>query len=90
MVNLTIALDDALLAAARAKAAREGTSVNEVCRVAIERFAEREESVQRMLTSFARLAALPAQAVGWAGRDALYAEALSERGLLKAAQPLQE
>lgn len=90
MANLTIALDDALLAAARAKAAREGTSVNEVCRVAIERFAEREESIQRMLASFARLAALPVEKAGWPGREALYAKALSERGLLKAAEPLPE
>jgi hypothetical protein len=91
MSNLTITLDEALLQAARAKAAREGTSVNEICRLAIERFAGREESVQRMLASFERLAAASLQAlaqgapaeVAWPGREALYQVALGERGLLR-------
>ena len=39
MANLTLALDDELLRAARIKAVQQGTSVNEICRQAIERFA---------------------------------------------------
>ena len=39
MANLTIALDEDLLRAARVKAVQQGTSVNEICREAIERFA---------------------------------------------------
>ena len=39
MANLTLAIDDDLLRAARIKAVQQGTSVNEICREAIERFA---------------------------------------------------
>jgi hypothetical protein len=39
MANLTIVIDDDTLKRARIKAIQEGTSVNEVCRQAIERFA---------------------------------------------------
>ena len=40
MANLTLAIDDDLLRAARIKAVREGTSVNEICREAIARYAQ--------------------------------------------------
>lgn len=39
MANLTLAIDDELLRSARVKAVQLGTSVNDVCREAIERFA---------------------------------------------------
>lgn len=39
MANMTIAIDDDLLRAARIKAVQQGTSVNEICRQAIARFA---------------------------------------------------
>ena len=39
MSNLTLAIDDELLRIARVKAVQMGTSVNEICREAIERFA---------------------------------------------------
>ena len=40
MANLTLAIDDDLLRAARIKAVQEGTSVNEICRQAIARYAQ--------------------------------------------------
>ena len=39
MANLTLAIDDELLRCARVKAVQQGTSVNDICREAIERFA---------------------------------------------------
>ena len=39
MSNLTLVIDDDLLRAARIKALQQGTSVNEICREAIARFA---------------------------------------------------
>ncbi|HTH78975.1 MAG TPA: hypothetical protein VL593_08350 [Ramlibacter sp.] len=42
MSNLTLAIDDKLLQAARVRAVREGTSVNEICRHAIESYARAE------------------------------------------------
>lgn len=38
MSNLTVVIDDALLRQARIKALEQGTSVNEICRQAVERF----------------------------------------------------
>lgn len=89
MANLTIAIDDPLLREARIKAVQQGTSVNEVCRQAIERFvrgddaqrAQRAARAQRLL-QIAAAATNPGSAPAWPGRDALYGEALRERGLL--------
>ena len=39
MANLTLAIDEDVLRAARIKAVQEGTSVNEICREAITRYA---------------------------------------------------
>lgn len=39
MTNLTLSIDDKLLRAARMRAVKEGTSVNEICRRAIEAYA---------------------------------------------------
>ena len=40
MSNLTLVIEDDLLRAARIKAIQEGTSVNEICRQAIARYAQ--------------------------------------------------
>ena len=89
MANLTIAIEDALLREARVKAVQQGTSVNEVCRQAIERFvrgddaeqAKRAARAQRLL-QIAAAAKNAGPGPAWPGRDALYGEALRERGLL--------
>jgi hypothetical protein len=39
VANLTLSIDDQLLQAARVRAVSEGTSVNEICRKAIENYA---------------------------------------------------
>ncbi len=87
MANLTIAIDDPLLREARIKAVQEGTSVNEVCRQAIERFvrgddAQRERRVARAqrLVQIAASARRIGPAPAWPGRAALYDELLRERG----------
>jgi len=76
MANMTIAVDDQLLRAARIKAVQQGTSVNEVCRQAIEAFA------QDAADADARLARIKALAKKvrvtheplWPGREALYSD----------------
>lgn len=85
MANLTIAVDDDLLRQARIKAVQDGTSVNEVCRQAIERYAL--EGADTPADRLARLRALARRARAgddtqdtWPGRAALYDEALSRRG----------
>ena len=47
MTNLTLSIDDKLLQAARVRAVQEGTSVNEICRKAIEAYA-RASGTQRL------------------------------------------
>jgi plasmid stability protein len=42
MANVTLAIDDKLLQAARVRAVKEGTSVNDICRQAIENYARAE------------------------------------------------
>jgi hypothetical protein len=85
MANLTIVVDDQLLQAARIKALKLGTSVNEVCRDAIARFAQPDEDAQRRARRLRSIAdrALPSEHRAWPGRERLYDEALRERGLLK-------
>ena len=85
MANLTLAIDDKLLREARIKALEQGTSVNEVCRQAIERLVNRNEAGERVAAglraSFAN--ALPREAgagPAWEGREALYAERLDSIG----------
>jgi len=48
MANLTLAIDDKLLHEARIKALEQGTSVNEICRQAIERLVNRNENRERV------------------------------------------
>ena len=85
MANMTIAVDDQLLRAARIKAVQQGTSVNEVCRQAIEAFAQGAGDTQARLARIKALAKkmrVTHQPL-WPGREALYsnadADASSER-----------
>jgi plasmid stability protein len=88
MANLTIVVDDELLKRARIRAVEEGTSVNEVCRKAIESFAAppRSETVEDLLAGFDRISRRvkpdPDGEPLWPGREALYEQALRERGLI--------
>ena len=83
MANITLSIDDALLLAARVRAVKEGTSVNEVCRRAIELYARRKDDrLARYLELQARIDADP----GVSGRqlpketrDQLYERLISER-----------
>ena len=85
MANITLSIDDALLQAARVRAVREGTSVNEICRQAIERYARRrEDRLARYLELQARIDANP----GVSGpqlprerREDLYERVMKERKL---------
>jgi hypothetical protein len=86
MSNLTLVIDDDLLRAARIKALQQGTSVNEICREAIARFAA--PSVDRSAIA-AELRALSkkmsqTKPVGqvlpnWSSREAMYDEGMAER-----------
>jgi hypothetical protein len=83
MSSLTLAIDEALLREARIKAVREGTSVNEICRQAIEQYvgreAEGERRAARLRASFAlALPRAPGAGPAWEGRDALYDERMDE------------
>jgi hypothetical protein len=85
MANLTIVVDDELLKTARIKALQEGTSVNEICRQAIERFAvPAQQRADEMIATWREVARhvkpLPAGEKAWPGRDALYEERLSRIG----------
>jgi hypothetical protein len=77
MANLTIVVDDQLLRSARIKAVAEGTSVNEICRLAIERYAavdqKREQRLERLFALADQIASAPGP--GWPGREPLYVEA---------------
>jgi hypothetical protein len=84
MANLTLAIDDDLLRAARIKAVQEGTSVNQICREAIERYAQpAQRDGEDFITQLRALAArMPKGEPGqpaWPGRNALYEEAMAER-----------
>ena len=87
MANITLSIDDAVLQAARVRAVKEGTSVNEICRRAIESYARRRgDRLARYLDLTARIEADP----GVSGkplpketREQIYDRVLAERGLLK-------
>lgn len=85
MPNLTLSIDDKLLQAARIRAVREGTSVNEVCRLALEAYAH--PAAQSRLARYLQLQAeidatprtediLPPRRKS---RDELYEQILKER-----------
>jgi hypothetical protein len=83
MTNVTLSIDDALLQAARVRAIKEGTSVNEVCRRAIEVYARRQDDrLARYRALQARLDANPGTSgkrPGKENREALYDALLAER-----------
>jgi hypothetical protein len=84
MANVTLSIDDSLLQAARLRAIREGTSVNEICRQAIAVYARRQDDrLARYRDLQARLDADPGvtgKRLGRESRDALYDALLAERG----------
>lgn len=89
MANLTLAIDDELLREARVKALEQGTSVNEVCRQAIERLVNRNQAGERLVAglraSFAHaLPRQPGAGPAWEGREALYAQRLDSIGQQRA------
>ena len=84
MANLTLSIDDELLRAARTRAAVEGTSVNEICRKAIESYARadsREERLRRFDDFLARTLAKVGrpEPSPWKNRGELYDEVLEQR-----------
>lgn len=84
MANLTVVIDDQLLQAARLKALRQGTSVNEICRDAIARFARQSEDADEWMAQWRAVVRSikprPGGESSWPGREALYDEMLAERG----------
>lgn len=83
MANMTIAVDDQLLRMARIKAVQQGTSVNEVCRQAIEAFAQGAGDAQARiarLKALAKKVRTPDYAPLWPGREALYSQRGSGSG----------
>jgi hypothetical protein len=84
MSNLTVVIDDALLKEARIKALKEDTSVNEICRKAIEQYVGRsagdvERKVARLRASIASAKLRPpGSPPAWQGREALYEERFQE------------
>lgn len=83
MANVTLSIDDSLLQAARVRAIKEGTSVNEICRRAIEVYARRQDDMlARYREIQARLDADPGvkgKRLGKESREALYDAMLAER-----------
>lgn len=84
MANLTLSVDDELLRAARVRAVSEGTSVNEICRKAIEAYARPdspEERLRRFDAFIARMhsRARPSQPTPWKNREEFYDEVLAQR-----------
>ncbi len=84
MTNLTLSIDDKLLQAARIRAVKEGTSVNDICRKAIEAYAQasdqerldRYRKVQAEIDAMERVE--PILAPPWKSRDAMYEQMISE------------
>jgi hypothetical protein len=84
MANVTLSIDDALLQAARVRAVKEGTSVNEICRRAIEVYARRhDDRLARYRDLQARLDADPGatgKRLPKESREAIYEALLAGRG----------
>lgn len=82
MANITLSIDDKLLQAARVRAVQEGTSVNEICRQAIEAYARpRGDRLARYRAVQAEVDAMPrptARGARVPSRDALYEQLLAE------------
>lgn len=84
MANLTLSVDDELLRAARVRAVSEGTSVNEICRKAIEAYARADSAEERLrrfdafIERLHRMARKPVP-VPWKNRSEMYEHLLAER-----------
>ena len=85
MATVTLSIDDDLLEAARVRAVKEGTTVDEICRQAIERYARRSEDrlaryreLQASIDANPGVSGKPLPAIT---REQLYDEMLAERGL---------
>ncbi len=87
MANITLSIDDALLQAARIRAVKEGTSVNEVCRSAIEAYARRrDDRAARYRALLAEIDANPSvkgKQLPMETREELYERVMRERKLIK-------
>jgi hypothetical protein len=83
MANLTLSIEDKLLQAARIRAVKEGTSVNEVCRRAIEAYAgQGGDRLARYRALRARIDAEPrplGRRMPATNREELYKALFSER-----------
>jgi hypothetical protein len=83
MANVTLSIEDSLLQAARVRAVKEGTSVNEICRRAIEVYARRQgDALARYLELRARIDADPGvtgKPLPKMSRDELYDLMMSEK-----------
>lgn len=84
MANLTLSVDDDLLQAARVRAVSEGTSVNEICRKAIEAYARPDSPEERLrrfdafIEKVHRKARKPTPAP-WKDREEMYEQLFAER-----------
>ena len=84
MANLTLSVDDELLRAARVRAVNEGTSVNEICRKAIEAYARPDSPEERLRRFDAFIERLHSKVrkpvpVPWKNRNEMYEYLLAER-----------
>ena len=89
MTNLTVVIDDDVLRAARIKALQQGTSVNEICREAITRFAGPVRDQAKWMAELRELRAqiqadrllegAPQPEPVWPSREAMYDEIMAER-----------
>ncbi len=89
MSNLTVVIDDDVLRAARIKALQQGTSVNEICREAIARFAAPVKDHAEWMRAWRALGqdiqagylveGAPQPEPLWPSREAMYDEIMAER-----------
>lgn len=99
MSNLTVVIDDDLLRVARIKALQQGTSVNEICRQAIERFAAQGDDAQDFVAELVAISNRAARSIPkelrnqpLPSRNEMMEEAMAERmptlyGRLRAKKP---
>ncbi len=89
MSNLTVVIDDDVLRAARIKALQQGTSVNEICREAITRFAAPAKDHAEWMRAWRALGqdiqagylveGAPQPEPMWPSREAMYDDIMAER-----------
>ncbi len=89
MPNLTVVIDDDVLRAARIKALQQGTSVNEICREAITRFAapvhdhgewmRKWRALRAEIQAGYQVKGAPQPLPMWPSREAMYDDIMAER-----------